>query len=124
LPLDSLWFLLGQTKCEYYSNSLPAYGKALVKGSRVIRTLNASINLFIQNKYIYEPQKKNPRDKIHEDWGLISYDRPRETFVFRQFHIEGFVNQSLPENIAKDGQTISFVTEAIENIAPGWKAIE
>lgn len=76
------------------------------------------------NKSIYEPQEKNPRDKIHEDWGLISYDRPRETFFFRQFHIEGFVNQSLLENIAKDGQPICFLTEAIENIAPGWKVIE
>jgi hypothetical protein len=103
---------------------LSAYSRALVKGSRVIRTLNASIHLFIQNKYIYEPQKKNPRDKIHEDWGSISYDHPRETFVFRQFHIEGFENQYLLKSITEDGQTISFVTEAIENIAHGWKAIE
>jgi hypothetical protein len=103
---------------------LSAYSRALVKGSRVIRTLNASINLFIQNKYIYEPQKKNPRDKIHEDWSLINYDRPREAFILRQFHIEGFVNQYLLESITEDGQPICFVTEAIENIAPGWKAIE
>jgi hypothetical protein len=80
--------------------------------------------LFVQNKSIYEPQEKNPKGEIHEDWGLISYDRTRETFVFRQFHIEGFVNQYLLENIAEDGQTIGFVTEAIENIAPGWKAKE
>jgi hypothetical protein len=80
--------------------------------------------LFAQNKSIHEPQKKNPKGENHEDWGLISYDRASETFVFRQLHIEGFVNQYLLENIADDGQTISFATEAIENIAPGWKAKE
>jgi len=82
------------------------------------------IFLFVQNKSIYGPEEKNPKGEIHEDWGLISYDRARETFILRQFHIEGFVNQYLLENIAKGVQTISFVTEAIENIAHGWKAIE
>lgn len=80
--------------------------------------------LFVQNKSSYESQEKNPKGDIHEDWGLISYNRAREIFVFRQFHIESFVNQYLLENIAEDGQAISFVTEAIENIAPGWKAKE
>ena len=80
--------------------------------------------LFVQNKSIYDPQDKNPNGEIHEDWGLISYDRARKTYVFRQFHIEGFVNQYLLEKIAEDGQTISFVTEAIENISAGWKAKE
>lgn len=82
------------------------------------------IFLFVQNKSIYEPEEKNPKDEIHEAWGLISSDRARETFIFRQFHIEGFVNQYLLESITEDGQTISFVTPAIENMAPGWKAKE
>ena len=56
--------------------------------------------------------------------GVISYDKARETYIFRQFHVEGFVNQYLLEKVAEDGQTISFVTEAIENISPGWKARE
>jgi hypothetical protein len=80
--------------------------------------------LFVQNKSIYEPQEKNPKGEIHEDWGFISYDRERQTYIFRQFHIEGFVNQYLLDKIAEDEQTISFVTEAIENISPGWRAKE
>ena len=80
--------------------------------------------LFVQNKSIYDPQEKNPNGEIHEDWGLISYDRARETYVFRQFHIEGFVNQYVLDQIAEAGQSISFVTEEIENISPGWKAKE
>ena len=80
--------------------------------------------LFVQNKSVYDPQDKNSNGEIHEDWGLFSYDRARETYVFRQFHVEGFIKQYLLEKIAEDGQTISFVTEEIENISPGWKAKE
>ena len=80
--------------------------------------------LFVQNKSIYDPQEKNPHGEIHEDWSLISYDRARETYVFRQFHIEGFVNQYVLDQIAEAGQSISFVTEKIENISPGWQARE
>src|SRR5215211_7838884 len=95
--------------------------------SRVERKYEFVLNgkfIFIQNKSIYEPQEKNPKGEVHEDWGFISYDRARETYVFRQFHIEAFVNQYVLDQIAEDGQTISFVTEAIENISPGWQAKE
>ena len=95
--------------------------------SRVERTYEFILNgkfVFVQNKSIYDPQEKNPKGEIHEDWGLISYDRARETYVFRQFHIEGFVNQYVLDQIAEDRQTIRFATEAIENSSPGWKAKE
>jgi hypothetical protein len=95
--------------------------------SRVERKYEFVLNdkfLFVQSKSIYEPQEKNPNGEIHEDWGLFSYDRTRETYILRQFHIEGFVNQYLLDQISEDGQTISFVTEAIENIPPGWRAKE
>jgi hypothetical protein len=95
--------------------------------SRIERKYEFVLNskfLFVKNKSIYEPQEKNPEGEIHEDWGFISYDRARETYIFRQFHIEGFVNQYLLEQVAEESQTISFVTEAIENISPGWQAKE
>jgi hypothetical protein len=44
--------------------------------------------------------------------------------VLRQFHVEGFVNQYVHESTSEDGKTILFVTEAIENIPPGWRARE
>ena len=56
--------------------------------SRVERKYEFVLNdkfLFVQNKSIYDPQDKNPNGEIHEDRGLISYDRARETYVFRQF---------------------------------------
>ena len=54
---------------------------------------------------------------------MFGYDKARKTMVLRQFHIEGFVNQYVSEPIS-DPKTMVFVSEAIENIAPGWRAKE
>lgn len=77
-----------------------------------------------ENKSTYEPQKENPKGEVHENLDLISYDRGRKKFVFRQFHLEGFVNQYVLDSLAPDGKTITFVTESIENIPAGWRARE
>ncbi len=78
----------------------------------------------IKNKSSWAPSQQNPQGEIHEDIGYISYDKARKTYVLRQFHIEGFVNQYKLESISADGKRIVFVSEAIENIAPGWRARE
>jgi hypothetical protein len=80
--------------------------------------------LQVKNKSVYQPQEKNPKGEVHEDVGLFSYDRARKLYVLRQFHVEGFVNQYKSERIADGKKTIVFVSEAIENIAPGWRARE
>ena len=95
--------------------------------SRVERNYELVLNekfLFVKSKSVYEPQEKNPKGETHEEWGLISYDRGRKAYVFRQFHLEGFVNQYVSAEISEDSKTIRFVTEAIENIPTGWKARE
>jgi hypothetical protein len=79
--------------------------------------------LQVQNLGVYEPQPANPKGERHEDWGLISHDKKRGTFVWRQFHVEGFVNQYVLER-GPDPRTLVFVTESIENIPPGWRARE
>jgi hypothetical protein len=115
------------TPFNYFIGSWQGNGQGKAGHSHVERKYEFVLNnkfLFLQNKSIYEPQENNPNGEVHEDWGFISYDRARETYVFRQFHIEGFVNQYLLERIAEDGQSISFVTEEIENISPGWQAKE
>jgi hypothetical protein len=76
-----------------------------------------------RNRSVYPPQTKNPKGEVHQDLGVFSYDRTRKTFVLRQFHGEGFVNQYVG-GPAADGKSIVFVTEAIENIPPGWRARE
>ncbi len=78
----------------------------------------------VKNKSTYPPSKENPKGEVHEDHGYISYDRGRKTFVLRQFHIEGFVNQFKIESISPDGKIIVFVSESIENIPAGYRAKE
>lgn len=78
----------------------------------------------LRNKSVYPASKENPKGYVHEDFGFISYDKMRKTFVFRQFHIEGFINQYVLESISSDGKTLVFVTEAIENIPKGWRGRE
>lgn len=77
-----------------------------------------------RNRSVYAPQEKNPKGEVHEDWGLFSYDRARKSFVLRQFHVEGYVNQYALDSSSDDGQTLTFVTESIENIPAGWRARE
>jgi hypothetical protein len=78
--------------------------------------------LEIRNKSTYPAQPKNPKGEVHEDWGMISYDRSRAAFVLRQFHVEGFVNQYVSEPI-REG-SLRFTSEAIENIPAGYRARE
>jgi hypothetical protein len=80
--------------------------------------------LEVKNKSAYPPTEKNPKGEVHEDIGYMSYDTARHSFVLRQFHIEGFVNQYRLDNISTDGKKIVFISEAIENIPPGWRAKE
>lgn len=84
------------------------YQRAL--GTRFVRVTNRSV---------YPPQEKNPKGETHEDEGWFSYDRARKRLVLRQFHSEGFVNHYVQE-----GGALTFVTESIENIPPGWRARE
>lgn len=83
-------------------------------GSRFIR---------VRNRSTYPPQEKNPKGEQHEDEGFFSSDRARKRIVLRQFHVEGFVNTYVQELDEKPG-TISFTTEAIENIPAGYRARE
>jgi hypothetical protein len=72
---------------------------------------------------VYPPQAKNPKGETHRDLALFSYDRARKALVLRQFHVEGFVNTYVQEPSAEPG-TVRFVSEAIENIPPGFRARE
>ena len=77
----------------------------------------------VRNRSVYPARAKNPKGEMHEDMGLLSFDNARKRIVFRQFHVEGFVNQYVMEPPAKRGVLV-FATEAIENIPPGWRARE
>jgi len=77
----------------------------------------------VRNRSRYPPQEKNPKGETHEDIGFLSADSVRKRIVFRQFHVEGFVNQYLLEtNFTSD--RLVWVSEAIENIPAGFRARE
>ncbi len=80
--------------------------------------------LSVRNKSTYPPQDKNPKGETHADWGIISLDKARDLFVYRQFHSEGFVNQYVLQQSSPDFKEFSFVSESIENISTGWRAKE
>ncbi len=78
----------------------------------------------VTNRSSYQPQEKNPKGELHEDLGMMSYDKARSRVVFRQFHVEGFVNQYVLEPAATGTKRFVFTTEGIENIPAGWRARE
>jgi hypothetical protein len=75
-----------------------------------------------RNNATFPAQPQNPKGEVHEDWGMLSFDRARKLFVLRQFHVEGFVNQYTAE--PGTGGVLRFTSENIENIPPGWRARE
>lgn len=79
--------------------------------------------LHVQNQSTYEPQPKNPKGEVHKDWGMMSFDKQRKNFVFRQFHVESFVIQYVMSP-GTDGKTIVFTSESIENVPVGFRARE
>jgi hypothetical protein len=116
-PFAPLRFLAGSWQGE--QSGQPGHGTSR-------RTYNFVLNdrfLQVKNTSTYPPQEKNKEGEIHNDMGMISYDKGRKRFIFRQFHVEGFVNTYAQED-GSDLKKMVFVSEAIENIAPGWRARE
>ena len=111
---------------KYFIGTWKGTGKGEPGVSQVERVYQSILNgkfIQINHKSIYAPQEKNPKGETHEDVGFFSYDRGRKTFILRQFHVEGFVNQFKGE-ISEDGKSIVFTSETIENIPAGYRARE
>jgi hypothetical protein len=116
-PLRSLAFLVG--RWEGSSEGQP--GKANVQ-REYARILNSRF-IRVQNQSVYPPQDKNPKGETHEDLGVFSFDKSRGRAVFRQFHIEGYVNHYVADSEVRPGKVV-FTSEAIENIPAGYRARE
>jgi hypothetical protein len=117
-PWKPLRVLIG--KWEGDVNGEPGVGKsereyAFILNNRFMRVLGKST---------YLPQEKNPKGEVHEEMDFFSYDKAAKKLMLRQFHIEGFVCQFALDSVSDDGRTIVFISTAIENIAPGWRARE
>jgi hypothetical protein len=94
-------------------------GKGKVR--REYRLILGDKYLEVRNTATYEAQEANPKGEVHQDFGFISWDKIRKSFVLRQFHGEGFVITYLVE-VTPDG--IFFTSEAIENTPAGFRARE
>ena len=116
-PFGPLKFLVGSWRGE--QTGKPGKGVS----DRTYSFVLGNQFLEVKNTSTYPPQEKNKTGEIHQDMGMIGYDKARKRLVFRQFHQEGFVNTYVQQD-SSDPKKIIFVSEAIENISPGWRARE
>jgi hypothetical protein len=95
--------------------------------SEVTRTYEPALGgqfLLARNRSAYAPQPKNPKGEIHDDMGLYSFDRAARAVVFRQFHLEGFVSTYSAPADSLAGDTLVFLSTAIENVPAGFRGRE
>ena len=112
---------------KYLIGSWEGTGSGQPGMSKIQREYRLVLNdefIQVQSKSTYEPQSKNPKGEVHQDWGMISFDKGRKNFVLRQFHVEGFVNQYVMTSAGSDSKTLVFTSESIENIPAGYRARE
>lgn len=119
---DSVWLPFSGFIGEWIGTGKGADGAGTYERS-YRQVLNKNY-IEVRNKTIYPPNEKAKSGYTHEDVGYISYDKTRKTFIFRQFHAEGFVNEYRMDSISADKKTLVFLSEAIENIPAGWRAKE
>jgi hypothetical protein len=115
--LDKLQFLIGNWQ-----------GKGTGFGNEN-STITATYNFVMNKKYIkvtheshFKPTEKKPKGEHHIDNGFISFDKIRNTIIYRQFNNEGYVNQYILNDTLSNETTLIFETETIENFMPGGKA--
>ena len=119
---DSTWLLLKPLIGSWSGEGGGEPGKGTYE--RTYQFVLGKNFIQVDNKSTYPPTADNPKGEVHEDKGLFSYDKSRKSFVFRQFHIEGFVTQYQVDSVSPDKNTIVFISESIENIPKGYRAKE
>ena len=92
-------------------------------------SIQSSFKLVMNDLYIevvndsqFEPTEAKPDGEHHVDHGFMSYDQNRDIIIFRQFNIEGYVNQYVLVDSLSNDTTFVFDTEVIENFVPNGSA--
>lgn len=111
---SSLQYFIGNWESETTGKA----GKGIGKQCFAAEMNGQYLSLNVETKF--EPSEKYPEGEIHIDKGYISYDGFRKKIIYRQFNIEGYVNQYVLL-IPKEGVFV-FETEAIENVPAGFRA--
>lgn len=70
----------------------------------------------------FEPAEENAEGEVHEDLGILSYDKDRKVAVFRQYHNEGYFTEYILNDSISTPEVLVFETTRIENFVPGGKA--
>ena len=94
------------------------------KIEREYKYLMGAAYIIGKNKSTYEKQEKNPEGEIHDHWDIISYDKVRAKYFFRQFHAEDITNTFSLDSINAAKGILEFESESIENFREGWRAKE
>jgi hypothetical protein len=110
--LDQLSFLVGTWRGT--STGEPGNGSV----SRVCERILNDRFVECRSTVIYPPQEKNPKGETHVERAIYSFDKKAKKLRLRQFHGEGFVNSYV------EAAPLTFETNEIENIPPGWRARE
>ena len=69
---------------RYFVGSWEGTGNGQPGVSKTQREYKFVLNgkfLHAHNRSSYEPQAKNPKGELHEDWGLLGFDKSRKQFV-------------------------------------------
>lgn len=122
IPHDSLW-----APMRYFVGSWSGVGEGESGVSVCERNYQWALNgnfIQVRTKSAYAPQEKNPQGEIHEELGYINFNNLENSFMLREFHVEGYVNEYKLESISEDGKKFTFVSFEIENIPVGWRARE
>jgi hypothetical protein len=113
-PFENLNVLIGD-----WTGSGSGFGNETSK-------IESSFQYVMDGKYIevvndskFEPTTDNPRGEHHVDKGFISHDQERKLIMFRQFNIEGYINQYALNTSVSNDSTLVFETEEIENLSGG-----
>jgi len=70
----------------------------------------------------FEPTDQNAEGEVHDDLGIISFNKERNVVVFRQYHNEGYFNEYVLNDSLSSPTQLIFESERIENFVPGGRA--
>lgn len=99
------------------------------KGKPGTSTIDRSYESILEDQFImsrnvsvFAATNTDRKNERHADMGIFSFDKTRKCVVLRQFHTEGFVNRYVLESIEDGGNSLTFVTESVENGPAGLRA--
>lgn len=118
-PFEKISFILGEWVVSGSGNGFGNEKSSIESSFQLV--MNGSY-IKVRNESKFEPIIEKTEGETHIDEGFISYNKHRNTIVFRQFNIEGYINTYLLNDSLSSDKKLVFLTEDIENFVPGGSA--